>query len=140
MKLNAYLGFNGQCEAAFKFYEKCLNGNITEMMTYSQAPESSMPDLPPEWSDKIMHVNLVVGDQAIMGSDNPPGFYEEAKGFSVSISLDDPAKAEQIFNTLAEHGQVRMPYQQTFWAYRFGMLVDQFGTPWMVNCDQPAGE
>lgn len=136
MKLNAYLGFNGQCEAAFKFYENCLGGKITALMTYAEAPETAMPDLPSGWSDKIMHVNLAVGDQEIMGSDNPPGFYEEAKGFSVSISVDDPTEAERIFNTLAENGQIRMPLQQTFWAYRFGMLVDQFGTPWMVDCDQ----
>lgn len=139
MKINTYLGFDGQCEAAFKFYEKCLGGKITAMMTYSEAPDQAMLDqTPPEWLNKIMHVSMQVGDQEIMGSDNPPAYHEEAKGFSINITLDDPTEAERIFNTLAENGTVRMPLQQTFWAYRFGMLVDQFGTPWMVNCDQPA--
>jgi PhnB protein len=137
MKLNSYLMFNGQCEAAFKFYEQCLGGKITAMMTYGESPEQSMIEqMPSEWHNKIMHVSLTVDDQELMGSDNPPNYHEEPQGFSVSISLDDPEKAERIFHTLAENGTVRMPFQQTFWAYRFGMLVDQFGTPWMVNCDQ----
>ena len=137
MKLNPYLMFNGQCEQAFKFYEQCLSGKITAMMTYGESPESSMTEqMPPEWHHKIMHVGLMVGDQELMGSDNPPGYDEEPKGFSVSISLNEPTEAERIFHTLAENGEVRMPFQQTFWAYRFGMLVDQFGIPWMISCDQ----
>ncbi|NJP11458.1 MAG: VOC family protein [Leptolyngbyaceae cyanobacterium RU_5_1] len=140
MQLNPYLFFNGQCEAAFKFYEQCLGGKITAMMTYKESPDSSMTEqMTPEWLNKIMHVSLKIGDQELMGSDSPPEYgSEEAKGFSVSISLNDPAEAERIFNTLAENGTVTMPFQQTFWADRFGMLVDQFGMPWMINCDQAA--
>jgi PhnB protein len=93
---------------------------------------------PPEWHNKIMHVGLMIGDQELMGSDNPPGYSETPQGFSVSIGVDDPAEAERIFHTLAENGTVKMPFQQTFWAYRFGMLVDQFGVPWMINCEQAA--
>ena len=70
-----------------------------------------------------------------MGSDAPPGRYEEPKGFSVSLQIKDPADAERIFRALAEKGTVRMPLEKTFWAQRFGMLVDRFGIPWMVNCD-----
>jgi PhnB protein len=139
MKLNPYLMFNGQCETAFKFYEQCLGGEITAMMTYGEAPEPAMVERTPvEWRSKIMHTNLKFGDQELMGSDSPPEYHEEAKGFSVSIILSDPVEAERIFHALAENGTVRMPFQQTFWAYRFGMLVDQFGTPWMINCDQVA--
>ncbi|GAB4368109.1 MAG: VOC family protein [Elainellaceae cyanobacterium] len=139
MKLNSYLFFNGQCKAAFQFYEQCLGGKITGIMTYAESPDSSMTEqMPPEWHDKIMHVGLMIGDQELMGSDNPPGYNEAPKGFSVSINLNDPEKAERIFQTLSENGTVRMPFQQTFWAYRFGMLVDQFGVPWMINCDQAA--
>jgi PhnB protein len=140
MQLNPYLFFNGQCETAFKFYEKCLGGKITTMMTYGESPESSMTDqVTPEWRNKIMHISLMIGDQELMGSDSPPEYCEEPKGFSVSISLNDPVEAERIFHTLAENGKIRMPFQQTFWAYRFGMLIDQFGIPWMINCDQGAG-
>ena len=79
---------------------------------------------------------LTVGDQVMMGSDAPPGRYEEPKGFSVSVQIKDPAEAERIFQALAENGKVQMPIQQTFWAARFGMLMDQFGIPWMINCEQ----
>lgn len=139
MQLNSYLMFNGQCETAFKFYEQCLGGKITTMMTHGESPSSMADQMPPEWHNKILHVSLMIGNQELMGSDCPPGYYEEPKGFSVSISLSDPAEAERIFDTLAKNGAVRMPFQQTFWAYRFGMLVDQFGIPWMINCDQAVG-
>ncbi len=128
--------FNGQCEAAFKFYEQCLGGKIEAMMTYGETPKDApmAEQVSPEFHNKIMHVHLTVGDQELMGSDSPAGYYEEPKGFSVSISLNDLTEAERIFHALAENGKVRMPLRKTFWAERFGMLVDQFGTPWMINC------
>ena len=58
------------------------------------------------------------------------------KGIMVTLGVDDPAEAERIFRALSEKGTVQMPIQKTFWAERFGMLVDQFGTPWMINCEQ----
>lgn len=134
MQLNPYLGFNGQCEAAFKFYEQCLGGQIEAMMTYGDSPMAEQT--PSEWRNKIMHTQLNVGNTKLMGSDSPPGMFEEPKGFSVSLVINDLAEAERIFHALAENGAVQMPLQQTFWAERFGMVVDQFGTPWMVNCDQ----
>jgi PhnB protein len=137
MKLNPYLMFNGQCKTAFQFYEQCLGGKITAMMTYAESPDTSMTEqLPSEWRDQIMHVGLMIGDQELMGSDSLPEYHEDPQGFSVSINLSDPAEAERIFQALADKGTVRMPLQQTFWANRFGMLVDQFGIPWMINCDQ----
>ncbi|UBF30611.1 VOC family protein (plasmid) [Kovacikia minuta CCNUW1] len=140
MQLNPYLFFNGQCAEAFKFYEQCLGGKITAIMTYAESPETSMTDqMSPEWRNKIMHASMKLGDQELMGSDSPPQYYEAAKGFSVSLSLNDVGEAERIFHTLAENGKVQMPLEKTFWAERFGMVVDQFGTPWMINCDQGAG-
>jgi PhnB protein len=84
---------------------------------------------------EIMHARLVVGDKVLMGSDAPPSCSEDMKGFSVTLGITDPAEAERIFHALAKDGTVRMPIQETFWAARFGMLVDQFGTPWMINCE-----
>lgn len=136
MKLNPYLSFNGQCEAAFKFYEQCLGGQIEGMMRWGESPMAEQ--VSPEWRNKIMHAQLTLGDQELMGSDSPPEQFEEPKGFSVLINVEDPAKAEQVFQALVENGTVKMPIQETFWAVRFGMLVDQFGIPWMVNCDKPA--
>jgi PhnB protein len=91
--------------------------------------------VPAEWRDKIMHARLSIGDHVLMGSDAPPGHQEPPKGFSVSLQAKEPADAERIFNELATNGEVRMPMAQTFWARRFGMLVDQFGIPWMINCE-----
>jgi PhnB protein len=90
---------------------------------------------PPEWRNKIMHARLTVGDAVLMGSDSPPDHFEEMKGFYVALNIEAPADAERIFHALAENGTVRMPLQETFWAARFGMLVDQFGVPWMINCE-----
>jgi PhnB protein len=136
MQLNPYLTFNGQCEAAFKFYEKVLGGKIEAMMPHEGSPMAE--NVPPEWRSKIMHARLSVGDNILMGSDAPPDHYEQMKGFSVTLGIDDPHIAERVFQALSENGTVQMPIQKTFWAARFGMLVDQFGTPWMINCEQAA--
>jgi PhnB protein len=136
MQLNPYLIFNGNCAAAFKFYEKCLGGKIVMMLTHAEAPSDDQArQVPAGWRDKIMHAHLTVGDKALMGSDAPPDRYEPMKGFSVSHTVDTPADAERVFKALSEKGTVQMPMQQTFFAARFGMLVDQFGTPWMIFCE-----
>ena len=92
---------------------------------------------PREWRDKIMHARLIVSGEVLMGSDAPPDRYEPMKGITVTLGVDEPAEAERIFNALSEGATVQMPIQQTFWAARFGMLTDRFGTPWMINCEQP---
>jgi PhnB protein len=138
MQLNSYLNFNGQCAAAFQFYERCLDGKIQMMVTYGESPMSDQ--VTPESRDKIMHVTMAVGDGLLMGCDAPPQRYEKPQGFFVNIGIDNPDDAERLFQALSENGAVRMPLKQTFWAARFGMLVDQFGTPWMINCSQPAKE
>jgi PhnB protein len=136
MQLIPYLNFNGQCEAAFKFYEQCLGGKIVAMFTYGGTPAAE--HVSAESRDRVMHARLVVGEAVLMGSDSPPEMFEEQRGMSVSIHIDDPAQAERIFNALADGGSVRMPFGETFWAHRFGMLVDRFGTPWMINCEKAA--
>lgn len=133
MKLHPYLIFNGQCEAAFKFYAECMGGEIEAMMPHRGSPVEQ--HVSAEWQEKILHARLKIGDSVLMGSDAPPGRFEEPKGFSVSLDVKDAADAERIFRALAEKGTVRMPLEKTFFAQRFGMLVDRFGIPWMVNCD-----
>ena len=132
MQLNPYLNFNGQCEAAFRFYERCLGGKIVAMIPHAGTPAEA--HVPAEWRDKIMHALLTVGGSALMGTDVPPDHYKGSTGYSVQLAVDEPADAERIFGELAENGTVRMPLQTTFWARRFGMLVDRFGIPWMINC------
>ena len=134
MQSNPHLSFNGQCEEAFKFYQQCLGGHIQIMMKHGDSPIGDQ--VPSEWRDKILHVTLIVGGTALMGADVPPDQYQKPTGFSVTIQLNEPADAERIFRSLSESGTVTMPLQQTFWATRFGMVVDRFGIPWMVNCGQ----
>jgi PhnB protein len=136
MQLNPYLTFDGQCEAAFEFYAQCLGGKIVAMMTHAETPAADQ--VPLDWRNKIIHARLVVGDKVLMGSDAPPDLYEGAKGISVMLGIDDPAEAERVFWSLAEGGKVGVPIEKTFWALRFGMLVDRFGVPWMINCEQAA--
>jgi PhnB protein len=136
MELNPYLNFNGQCAAAFKFYEQCLGGKILMMQTHGESPMKDQ--VPADWRDRIIHARLAVGDKVLMGSDTPPQHYAAPQGMSVLISVATPADAERTFKALAENGKVTMPYQKTFWSAGFGMLVDRFGIPWMVNCEQAA--
>jgi PhnB protein len=136
MQLNPNLTFNGQCEEAFKFYQQCLGGDIQTMMTWGDSPMAD--HVPSEWRDRIIHTTLIVGETTLMGGDAPPDRYEEPRGFSVTININDPVEAERIFHALSEDGAVTMPLQETFWAARFGMVVDRFGIPWMVNCGQAA--
>jgi len=137
MKVNPYLSFNGNCAAAFRFYEKVFGGTIPMTMKYGESPMADQT--PPEFRDKVMHTRLIAGDTVIMGSDAPPGRYEKTQGITVPIGVDTAAGAERVFHALAEKGTVTMPISETFWAVRFGMLTDQFGIPWMVNCEQPMG-
>jgi len=136
MELSPYLNFNGQCAAAFRFYEKCLGGKIVMMQTHGESPMKDQ--VPPEWRDRVMHARLVVGNHALMGSDAPPDQYERPQGNYVSLTVA-PADGERIFKALADGGQVNMPFQKTFWSPGFGMVVDRFGTPWMVNTEPVTG-
>ena len=137
MQLNPYLSFNGNCAAAFRFYEKVLRGTIPMMMTYGESPMCDQT--PAEFRDKVMHTRLISGNAVLMGSDAPPGRYQKTQGTMVALGVDSAEEAERIFHALAENGTVTMPIAETFWAVRFGMLTDQFGTPWMINCEKPMG-
>ena len=132
MQLNQHVNFNGSCEAAFKFYEECLGAKISFMMTYEGSPVAD--HVPVEWRSKILHATLKVGDEVLTGADAMLDHYQKPQGFSVTLGIKDPADAERIFHALSENGTVQLPLQETFWALLFGMLVDQFGIPWMINC------
>jgi PhnB protein len=134
MQLNAYLMFSGQCEEAFKFYERCLGAKIAVMMTYGESPAAKQTA--PDRQKQVLHARLMVGDQVLMGSDAPPDRFKAPQGFFVSVSVQEPGEADRVFEALSERGNVVMPIQETFWARRFGMVVDRFGTPWMVNCEK----
>ena len=134
MQVTPYLSFKGQCEAAFKFYEQCLGGQLGAIFRYAGSPMADQ--VPPDWQDKIMHGSLTLGDLVLMGGDVAPDRYEEPKGFALSIQIGSTADAERIFRELARDGRVLMPLEKTFWAARFGSLVDRFGIPWLINCEE----
>lgn len=141
MKISPYLNFDGCCEAAMRHYAQVLGGQIVTLMPYEGSPMTDDPGcaFPDGFAGKVMHATLMVGDQMIMASDSPPQYFEKPQGTSVSLHIDDPAEAERVFAALmAGDSRITMPIQPTFWALRFGSGVDRFGTPWMINCSDPA--
>ncbi|WP_336485914.1 VOC family protein [Methylobacterium nigriterrae] len=140
MHLNQYLFLSGRCEEAFRAYQRILGGEITHMLKHAGTPSAC--HVPPEWHDKIMHACLELGDRKLMGSDAPPGRGKPMGGFCVQVAASGVAEAERVFAALAEGGEVTMALQPTFWSERFGMLVDRFGVPWMIDSgpgDKAAG-
>jgi PhnB protein len=136
MKVSTHLQFRGQCEAAFKFYERVLGGNAF-LMTHAQSPTAA--EVPPDWREKILHATLPLGDTELAGADVRPAQYRRPQGFSVLLSVSNHGEGERIFAALAAGGEIHFPFQKTFWSSGFGVLVDQFGTPWEVTVGQGAG-
>jgi PhnB protein len=132
MKINPYLFYDGNCEAAFKHYEKVLGAKIEMLLRNEEAP----PDMPspPERKMKIMHGRISIDGAVLMASDAPPDHFHKPQGFSVSLTFTDPEEAERKFTALCEGGSVNMPFGKTFFSKGFGMGTDRFGIPWMVNC------
>ena len=133
MQFTPYLSFNGNCEEAFKLYAQVLGAKIESTFRYEGSPMSGQ--VPADWGQRIMHSSITLKDGVLMGADAPPGHYQPASGFSVCINATDPEDAERKFAALSKGGKIVMPIQQTFWARRFGMLIDQFGIPWMISCE-----
>jgi PhnB protein len=130
--LDSYLFFDGNCAQAMRFYERTLGGKLEMMMTHAESPVADQA--PPGSADRIMHARLNVDGRALMASDAMPGQpYEGMTNFSLSLIYPTVAEAKRVFDALSEGGRVTMPFQKTFWAEAFGMLVDRFGTPWMIN-------
>lgn len=131
MKIQPYLNFNGQCEEAFRLYATALSGKILYQHTYANSPMAA--EAGPEWANKIMHITLQAGGQMLLGCDAPPPHFHKAQGLRVCLDFADVAEAERVYTALSEGGHVGMALQETFWAKRFAMFEDRFGTPWMIN-------
>ena len=135
--MEAYLTFDGNAAEALAFYAQCLGGKVLFSMTWGESPMAA--DMPAEGRHKIMHATLEARGHKLMAADGPPGYsFEGYKGFSLSVQSNDLKESEQMFNALSAGGKIMMPFAPTFWAAGFGMLVDKFGVPWMVNCEQPS--
>ena len=134
MRLNTYLNYGGNCRQAFEFYEKHLGGKITMLSTHGSLPSFSGP---PEWRDAVLHARIELGGTTVFGADVPPDRFQPMRSAYLSLSVESSAEAERIYALLTEGGQVFMPMEETFFAHRFAMLRDRFGTSWMLLHERP---
>jgi PhnB protein len=136
MRMNASLAFDGRCKEAFLAYHRILGGAIQTMMTYGESPMASQFE--PKWHSRILHATLSLGDAELMGADVLSHDYRKPQGFSVMLTVDGVERGRQIFESLAEGGEIRLPFAPTFWSPGFGVLVDRFDVPWEINTVGPA--
>jgi PhnB protein len=135
MQLKTYLNYGGNCRQAFRFYEQHLGGRITMMMTHGEAPNQA--DVPAGWKDAILHARIDIGGTELLAADIPPDRFQPMRSAYLSLSLDSNEEAERVYALLSEGGQVFMPMEETFFAFRFAMLRDRFGTSWMLLHERP---
>ena len=128
MQLHTYLNYGGNCEEAFRFYEQQLGGTITMLMRHGEQPTPS--EAPPDWNGKVLHARMNLGGTELLGADIPG--YQPMRSAYLSLTVSTQEEAERIYALLSDGGQVFMPIQETFFASRFAMLRDQFGTSWML--------
>jgi PhnB protein len=133
MKLDLYLNYAGNCEEAFRFYEQHLGGRIMRMMRHEEHPN---PQLPAAFAKKILHAHLDLGGAALLGADIPAA--EPMRSAYASLTLDNATEAERVYALLADGGQIFMKMEKTFFAERFAMLRDRFGTSWMLLTPPPS--
>lgn len=134
MAFHPYLNFAGTCREAFAYYHEVFGGELT-ILTMAEMPSDE--PAPPEQADLVMHAALMVGDSLLMASDDPTGGFDGVRGIFVNVTVPDVAEADRVWAALSDGGEVVMPIGETFWSPRFGMCVDRFGTPWMVNTEAP---
>ncbi len=135
MKLHTYLNYGGNCKQAFSFYEKHLGGKINMMMTQGEQPNPQ--NVPPDQKNTIMYARMSIGETDLMGSDVPSERFQPMRSVYLSLSLNSIDEAERIFSLLSDGGEIFMPMQETFFAFRFAMLRDKFGTSWMIINERP---
>ncbi len=135
MAFHPYLNFGGNCREAFTRYQEIFGGELVLLRMADMPPGA---DVPADQAELIMHAALTVDGHLLMASDDPTGNFAGAQGMYVNYGVGDVAEAERVFEALADGGKVIMPLAETFWSPRFGMCVDRFGTPWMVNAETPA--
>jgi PhnB protein len=137
MKLYTYLNYGGNCRAAFEFYVEHLGAQITELTTYAELPDASQ--IPAEWRDAVVHARLALGDTLVLGADVQPDRFQPMRSAYLTLMLDTSAEAERLYALLTEGGQIFMRMEETFFAKRFAMLRDRFGTSWMLLHEHDSG-
>ena len=132
-----YIFFPGKCEEAIEFYRKAVGAEVVMLMRYKDAPPCDPPpgsapmQMPPNWSEKVMHARIKIGGSLILLSD-ACSEQQASEGFSLSLTVPNAPEAEKVFGALAKGGKIEMPLGKTFFSPAFGMLKDQFGVSWMV--------
>ena len=134
MRLDIYLNFSGNCREAFRFYEQHLGGRITMLMTHGEGPNAA--NIPAEQRDGVLHARLELGQTVVMGADIPRA--EPMRSAYLTLTTDTAEEAERIYALLSDGGQIFMKMEKTFFANRFAMLRDKFGTSWMVLNESPS--
>lgn len=127
MRLDIYVNYPGTCEDAFRFYEQQLNGQLASLSRHSDVPN---PNVPADWRNKVLHARLHVGNAVLMGADIPNA--QPMRSAYVTLTTESVEEAERIYAALAEGGEVFMKMEETFFAKRFAMVRDRFGTSWML--------
>lgn len=135
MKLHTYLNYGGNCEKAFRFYEQHLGGKITMLMRHGEQPNPN--DVPPDWRNAVLHARMNIGGTELLGADIPPDRFQPMRSAYLSLTVSSTDEAERIYSVLVDGGQIFMPMEETFFAFRFGMLRDKFGTSWMILHPKP---
>jgi PhnB protein len=136
VQLNTYLNYGGTCEQAFRFYEQHLGGNITMLMRHGEAPTQN-PQIPAEWKGKVLHARVSLGGTELLGADIPPDRFQPMRSAYLSLTVDSDAEAERIYALLTDGGEIFMKMEETFFASRFAMFRDRFGTSWMLLHPRP---
>ncbi|HEY7215395.1 MAG TPA: VOC family protein [Thermoanaerobaculia bacterium] len=129
MKLDVYLNYAGNCEPAFRFYEQHLGGKITTMRRHGELPQPN-PNIPADWGKAILHARIEIGETVLMGADIPGA--EPMRSAYLTLRVDSDEEAERLYALLSDGGQIFMKMEETFFASRFAMLRDRFGTSWML--------
>ena len=135
MELNTYLNYGGNCEQAFRFYEEHLGGKITFLMRHGEQPNAG--SVAPEWKNAVLHARLELGGTYLLGADIPPDRFQPMRSAYLTLSLPSVEEAERVYALLTEGGQIFMKMEDTFFAKRFAMLRDRFGTSWMILGPRP---
>lgn len=130
MQLDIYLNYGGNCEEAFTFYERHLGGTITMLMRHGEQPGGGQGGVPADWNGKVLHAQMTLGGTTLLGADIPS--FQPIRSAYLSLSVDSDQEADRVYALLSDGGQVFMPMQETFFASRFAMLRDRFGTSWML--------
>jgi len=137
VQLHTYLNYGGNCEEAFKFYESHLGGRITMMMRHGEQPDQR--NVLRGWERAILHARMDLGGTELLGADIPPDRFQPIRSAYLSLTLDSDQEADRVYALLADGGQIFMAMQDTFFASRFAMLRDRFGTSWLLLHPKPQG-